>query len=76
MEYLLLNLITLIMMKNNKPNQTLCLEDIVKERPILTESEMNNFYTYEEAVAECIRLFKDGVNTHLQDYDNDTNTTK
>lgn len=63
-------------MKNNKPNQTLCLEDIVKEIPILTESEMNNFYTYDEAVAECIRLFEDGVNKHLQNNDNSTNTTK
>lgn len=45
----------------NKSNSSICIEDIVRNQPIITEEEMRNFYTYDEAVAECIRLFDEGM---------------
>ena len=34
----------------------LSIEELVKQRPVLTEEEMNEFYTYEEAVDEAMNL--------------------
>ena len=42
--------------------QTLDISELVKQRPVLTEEEMRNFYSYEEAVQECMRLLDEGIN--------------
>ena len=55
-------------MKKNNSNQTLCIEELVKQRPILTEEEINNFYSFDEAVQECMRLFDEGVEKINQEY--------
>ena len=57
------------MEKKNIKSQTL-VEDLVKQRPILTEEEMNSFYSYDEAVQKCMQLFDEGVNQVNQEYVN------
>lgn len=40
---------------------TVNIGELTKQRPVLTEEEMNKFYTYEEAVDEAMRLFVETV---------------
>lgn len=40
---------------------TVNIGELTKHRPVLTEEEMNKFYTYEEAVDEAMRLFDETV---------------
>ena len=54
--------------RNNNKHQTLCIEELVKQRPIRTEAELNDFYSYEEAVQECMQLFDEGVKQINQEY--------
>lgn len=49
------------MKRRNNNSQTLCVEELVKHYPILTEEEMKDFYSYEEAVQECMHMFDEGV---------------
>ena len=56
-------------MKKRNNSQTINAEELAKQRPVLTESEMRNFYTYEEAVEECLRLFDEGVEQLYKEYD-------
>lgn len=53
------------MEKKNKKCQTL-VEELVKQRPILTEEEMTEFCTYEEIVADTLQTFDDMVNSIIQ----------
>ena len=46
------------------------IEELVKQRPILTEEDMNSFMTYEEIIDEAKRLFDEAVMKIWQDYDN------
>jgi hypothetical protein len=62
--------------KDNNHSQTLCIEEIVKQRPILTEEEMSNFYSYDEAVQECMRLFDEGMDKINQEYALRTNSQR
>ena len=61
------------MKKKNNKSQTL-VEDLVKQRPILTEEEMNSFDSYDEAVQKCMQLFDKGVKQVNQEYVNYTST--
>jgi hypothetical protein len=53
---------------NNKSHQVLCVEEITKQNPILTEEEMNNFMTYEEIIAEATKMLDDEINKINQEY--------
>lgn len=53
------------MEKKNKKCQTL-VEELVKQRPILTEEEMTEFCTYEEIVIDTLQTFDDMVNSIIQ----------
>lgn len=44
-----------------KKNITVNIDELVKQRPVLTEEEMNEFCTYEEIVADAKRLFDEMV---------------
>ena len=46
------------------------IEELVKQRPILTEEDMNSFMTYDEIIAEAKRLFDEAVNKIWEDHDN------
>jgi hypothetical protein len=48
-------------MNKKKNNMTVNIGELTKQRPVLTEEEMNKFYTYEEAVDESMRLFDETV---------------
>lgn len=48
-------------MNKKKNNMTVNIGELTKQRPVLTEEEMNKFYTYEEAVDEAMRLFVETV---------------
>ena len=50
-------------------NQTLCIEELVRQRPILTEEEMNNFCTYEEIVADAKAQFDEDIKRIWQEND-------
>ncbi len=47
----------------------LCLEEIVKQRPVLTEAEMSNLCTYDEIVDDALRVFDEKVNRIIQQND-------
>ena len=53
------------MEQKNKNSQTL-VEELVKQRPILTEEEMTEFCTYEEIVIDTLQTFDDMVNSIIQ----------
>lgn len=53
------------MEQKNKNSQTL-VEELVKQRPILTEEEMAEFCTYEEIVTDTLQMFDDMVNSIIQ----------
>ena len=53
------------MEQKNKNSQTL-VEELVKQRPILTEEEMAEFCTYEEIVIDTLQTFDDMVNSIIQ----------
>jgi hypothetical protein len=53
---------------NNKNHQVLCIEEIAKQNPILTEEEMNNFITYEEIIAYATKMLDDEINKIDQEY--------
>ena len=55
--------------KRNRKHQTLCIEDIVKKMPILTESDMNNMCTYEEIVDDALVKFDEKVKKLIQAHD-------
>lgn len=57
------------MKKKNNNNQTLCIEELVKQRPILTEEEMKEFCTYEEIVADAKAMFDEEVQKIWREYD-------
>ncbi len=59
-------------MKNNKQNRKLCLEELAKQHPILTEEEMGEFMTYEEIISEAKRLFDEAIEKIQQEYDSHT----
>lgn len=48
-------------MNQKKNDITVNIEELLKQRPVLTEKEMNEFCTYEEAVDEAMRLFDEAV---------------
>lgn len=56
--------------RNNKSHRVLCVEEIAKQNPILTEEEMNNFMTYEEIIAEATKMLDDEINKINQEYAN------
>ena len=51
--------------KNNKVQASL-VEELVKQRPVLTEEEMNDFCTYEEVVADALQMFDEMANNIIQ----------
>ena len=53
------------MEQKNKNSQTL-VEELVKQRSILTEEEMAEFCTYEEIVTDTLQTFDDMVNSIIQ----------
>ena len=55
--------------KENKRNQTLCIEELVKQRPILTEEEMADFCTYDEIVTDAKAQFDEEIKRIWQEYD-------
>lgn len=57
------------MEKKNNKSQTLCIEELVKQRPILTEEEMAEFCTYEEIVADAKAMFDEEVQKIWKEYD-------
>ena len=57
-------------MNKKKNNVTVNIGELVKQRPVLTEEEMNEFYTYEEAVDEAMRLLDKTV---AEIYDSERN---
>ena len=57
-------------MKKRNKHQTLDIDEIVLQRPILTEEDMKNFCTYEEIVAEAEIMFNEKVEESLQQYNN------
>ena len=54
------------MKKNTNKIQTSLVEELVKQRPILTEEEMSNFCTYEEVVADALQMFDEMANNIIQ----------
>ena len=58
-----------IMIRTN--NQTICVEELVKQRPVLTKEEMKNFYSYEEAIQDCLCMFDEEVQKIKKEFDND-----
>jgi hypothetical protein len=56
--------------RSNKSHRVLCVEEIAKQNPILTEEEMNNFMTYEEIIAEATKMLDDEINKINQEYAN------
>jgi len=56
-------------MKNNKSHQII-VEELVKQRPILTEEEIKDFCTFEEIVADAKSIFDEKVKKIIQEYDN------
>ena len=48
-------------MEHMDDNIKLSIDELVKQRPVLTEEEMNEFCTYEEIVADAKRLFDEKV---------------
>ena len=56
-------------MKNNNKRQTL-VEELAKQRSILTEEEMKDFCTFEELVADAKLMFDEKVKNIIQTYDN------
>lgn len=48
-------------MEKKKNNMAVNIGELVKQRPVLTEEEMNEFCTYEEIVADAKRLFDEMV---------------
>jgi hypothetical protein len=56
--------------RNNKNHQVLCIKEIAKQNPILTEEEMNNFMTYEEIIAEATKMLDEEINKINQEYAN------
>ena len=61
--------IIIVMEKKNNPSQTLCIEELVKQRPILTEEEMAEFCTYEEIVADAKSMLDKEVQKIWREYD-------
>ena len=57
-------------MKKRNKHQTLDIDEIVLQRPILTEEDMKNFCTYEEIVAEAEIMFNEKVEELLRQYNN------
>lgn len=57
------------MEKKNNNNQALCIEELVKQRPILTEEEMAELCTYEEIVADAKAMFDEEVQKIWREYD-------
>ena len=55
--------------QENNSNQTLCIEELVKQRPILTEEEMASFCTYEEIIADAKSQFDEVIKQIWQEYD-------
>ena len=53
-----------------KESDKVNIEELVKQRPILTEEDMNSFMTYDEIIAEAKRLFDEAVMKIWQDQDN------
>lgn len=60
-------------MKKRNKHQTLDIDEIVLQRPILTEEDMKNFCTYEEIVAEAEIMFNEKVVELLQQYNRHNN---
>ncbi len=58
--------------KSNNNHQSSLIEEWVKERPILTEEEMNSFMTYDEIISEAKRLFDEAVKKIWQEHDSHT----
>jgi hypothetical protein len=59
----------MIMEKKNNKSQTLCVEELVKQRPILTEEAMTEFCTYEEIVTDAKTMFDAEVQKIWREYD-------
>ena len=57
------------MKKINVKKQSVCIEELVKQRPVLTEEEMNEFCSYEEIVSNALRLFDEEVQKIWKEYD-------
>ena len=56
-------------MKKKKEQKSLDIDELVKQRPVLTEEEMNNFATYEEIVSEAMKMFDEEVQRIWDEYD-------
>ena len=56
-------------MRNNRNRQTL-VEELAKQRPVLTEEEMKDFCTFEELVSDAKLIFDEKVKNIIQTYDN------
>jgi len=59
-------------MKNN----TLDVDELAKQNPILTEEDLEDCYTFEEAVKECIRQYDEGVKQINKEYAANSNKGK
>lgn len=56
-------------MRNNNNHQTL-VEELVKQRLVLTEEEMKDFCTFEEIITDAKLMFDKKVKNIIQKYDN------
>ena len=56
-------------MKEKKEQPTLNIDELAKQRPVLTEEEMKEFCTYEEIVADAIVMFEEEVQKIWREYD-------
>ena len=55
--------------KDNNCNKALFIEQMAKQRPILTEEEINNFCTFEEIIAEAKTMFDAEIDRIWQEHD-------
>jgi len=52
-----------------KKSQMINIDELVKQRPVLTEEEMKEFCTYEEIVADAKAMFDEEIQKLWKEYD-------
>lgn len=57
--------------KKNKHHQnSILIRELAKQRPILTEEEINSFCTFEEIITDAKEYFDTRVKNIIKEYDN------
>ena len=54
--------------RTNMKHNTLDVDELARQNPILTEEDLEDCYTFEEAVQECIRQYDEGVKQINKEY--------